>query len=369
MPNVSECVDLRAPHSSSSSSSKEGGGGGAAWSVDWDVTAVNDAALIARANLEAEGGWVAGPSAVFSDGKTLRAASTRLGLLMSAKRGAFTLAPPTESHVAARDRALEADARFRGSIPESFDAGTEWGARCPSVIAVRNQGDCGGCWAFSAVETLADRFCIADTKGHHNNLTFSPQYVLDCDEVDLGCGGGLLDDAWKYLERGGTVTEACDGYDYCAHPNSPSCEVGPHPPRPNPARHACPTTCNSTTDPNAKLQQYKAASAYAVATPGDVASMQKEILAHGPIQVGFQVFSDFMQYHNGTYKRTAGAQGPLGGHAVKVVGWGVDAAGAEYWTVANSWSEDWGMGGFFHILRGANECGIETTPAAGLPKL
>ena len=113
------------------------------------------------------------------------------------------------------------------------------------------------------------------------------------------------------------VTEQCDGYDYCAHPNSPSCEVGPHPPRPNPSRHQCPTRCNSSST---KLLQFKAASAYAVATPGDVPSIQKEILAHGPIQVGFQVFSDFMQYHNGTYSRTAGAQGPLGGHAVKIVG-------------------------------------------------
>jgi cathepsin B len=95
--------------------------------------------------------------------------------------------------------------------------------------------------------------------------------------------------------------------------------------------------------------------------------MQQELMAHGPIQVGFQVFSDFMQYHNGTYARTAGAQGPLGGHAVKIVGWGVDTGGNDYWTVANSWSADWGMGGFFNMLRGTNECGIETTPAAGLP--
>tara|TARA_B110001452_G_scaffold50504_1_gene38596 strand:- start:2206 stop:2490 length:285 start_codon:yes stop_codon:yes gene_type:complete len=86
-------------------------------------------------------------------------------------------------------------------------------------------------------------------------------------------------------------------------------------------------------------------------------------------QVGFQVFADFMTYRNGTYFRTKSAQGPRGGHAVKLVGWGVDVQGVDYWIVANSWSPLWGMDGFFHIRRGTNECGIETTPAAGLPAL
>jgi len=363
VPNVTECVDLRAPTSNSNSNSN---------THDWSVTAVNDESLIARSNEEAQGGWVAGPSSVFSN-KTLQQASARLGLRMGAKSGAFTLPPPAVEHVSALSRHL--DEHFNGDIPDSFDARTKWGEACVSIVTVRNQGDCGSCWAFSAVETLADRFCIADPKSY-GNLTLSPQYVLDCDEVDMACGGGLLDDAWKYLERGGTVTEACDGYDYCAHPNSPSCEVGPHPNRPTPTRHVCPGQCSPPPPPSPfgggstnKLRQYKAATAYAVATPGDVAGIQKEILAHGPIQVGFQVFSDFMQYHNGTYKRTAGAQGPLGGHAVKIVGWGADASGVKYWTVANSWSADWGMKGFFNIVRGSNECGIETTPAAGLPLL
>ena len=58
---------------------------------------------------------------------------------------------------------------------------------------------------------------------------------------------------------------------------------------------------------------------------------------HGSIEVGFQVFEDFMSYHNGTYTRTAGSPGPKGGHAVKLVGWGVDPKGVDYWIAANSW--------------------------------
>ena len=92
--------------------------------------------------------------------------------------------------------------------------------------------------------------------------------------------------------------------------------------------------------------------------------MQRDLLANGPISVAFQVFSDFHSYSSGVYTRTAAGQLD-GGHAVKVVGWGVDAAGGDYWTVANSWGPSWGMHGYFNIARGKNECGIEQTPAGG----
>ena len=55
---------------------------------------------------------------------------------------------------------------------------------------------------------------------------------------------------------------------------------------------------------------------------------------------------------------------PLGGHAVKMIGWGVDE-GVPFWTCVNSWNNLWGEGGTFRILRGVNECGIETMGVAG----
>jgi len=57
----------------------------------------------------------------------------------------------------------------------------------------------------------------------------------------------------------------------------------------------------------------------------------------------------------------------LGGHAVKLLGWGVEN-GVKYWLLANSWNEDWGAEGFFKILRGSNHCGIEGGLVAGTPK-
>lgn len=54
-----------------------------------------------------------------------------------------------------------------------------------------------------------------------------------------------------------------------------------------------------------------------------------------------------------------------GGHAVKIIGWGTTADGVHYWQVANSWNADWGDDGYFKIIRGENECGIEEFVCAG----
>ena len=58
----------------------------------------------------------------------------------------------------------------------------------------------------------------------------------------------------------------------------------------------------------------------------------------------------------------------MGGHAVKVLGYGVEN-GVKYWLCANSWNEEWGDQGYFKILRGNDECGIESEGVAGLPDI
>ena len=83
----------------------------------------------------------------------------------------------------------------------------------------------------------------------------------------------------------------------------------------------------------------------------------------GSVEVAFTVYSDFENYASGIYKHTGGSY--LGGHAVKMVGWGTEN-GVDYWKIANSWNPYWGEKGFFRIVRGTNECGIEGTVSAGL---
>ena len=258
-------------------------------------------------------------------------------------------------------------------IPPSFDARTAYKACAGSIGRIRNQGHCGSCWAFGAVESLADRICIAGN--NTRTITLSAQSLIDCDTVDHGCNGGYLDLAWKGLVSRGALDESCDPYTHCAYPPLANCSkpsrgglgVAEHISAPSPPR--CPNRCagdgNGSPQP---LKWHKAASAYAVAEPGDVSAMQRELMTRGPFEVAFFVYSDFYHYRGGVYRKSPKAQGPLGGHAVKLVGWGEEAGGGgPYWVIANSWSPSWGEEGFFRIARGTNECGIETTPAAGLP--
>lgn len=72
------------------------------------------------------------------------------------------------------------------------------------------------------------------------------------------------------------------------------------------------------------------------------------------------------QYKSGVYIRQSIL--PMGGHAVKIIGWGTEN-GTDYWLIANSWNTEWGLNGFFKIRRGTNECGIEEDVNAGEPKL
>jgi len=94
--------------------------------------------------------------------------------------------------------------------------------------------------------------------------------------------------------------------------------------------------------------------------------IQNEIYSHGPVVATLYVYSDFLNYKSGVYKRVAGHY--MGLHAVKILGWGTDDNGVKYWIVANSWNNQWGDNGFVHILRGTNECGIESEIVAGTVK-
>lgn len=72
-------------------------------------------------------------------------------------------------------------------------------------------------------------------------------------------------------------------------------------------------------------------------------------------------------YITGVYQHLKGKM--LGGHAIRILGWGVDGtSNTPYWLVANSWNTDWGDHGYFKIKRGSNECGIESDISAGIPK-
>lgn len=93
--------------------------------------------------------------------------------------------------------------------------------------------------------------------------------------------------------------------------------------------------------------------------------MMTDLFKNGPMEVSFTVYEDFLTYRSGVYQHKKGRA--LGGHAVKLIGWGVED-GTPYWLIVNSWNEGWGDQGLFKILRGKNHCGIERGAVSGIPK-
>lgn len=85
---------------------------------------------------------------------------------------------------------------------------------------------------------------------------------------------------------------------------------------------------------------------------------------NGPVEGAFTVYQDFFNYHSGVYQHKTG--GVAGGHAIKVLGWGVEN-GVEYWLCANSWGPSWGMEGYFKIKM--NDCSIDDEMYACQPDL
>jgi len=228
------------------------------------------------------------------------------------------------------------DHSLEETLPRNFDSRTVW-PEC--VNEVRNQDHCGSCWAFSASEVLSDRFCIASKSKIKPIL--SPQDMVSCDESNSGCQGGQLDKAWKYLENYGIVEDSCFPYESGDGKTMPKCIQG-----------NCVNTQNKFKKFKSKINSSKA---YQCPT-----QIKKEIFENGPIQTGFFVYEDFMHYKSGIYEYTHGRK--LGGHAVKIIGWG-EENGTPYWIVQNSWGKTWGENGFFRIKMG--ECMIDRNGFAG----
>lgn len=253
-------------------------------------------------------------------------------------------------------------------LPIEFDARKEWGSICPSLLEVRDQGECGSCWAFGAAEAMTDRICIA-TKGKNQVRISTEDLLTCCDSCGFGCNGGYPQSAWEFFKTKGIVT----GGPYNSHKGCqpyaiPACDHHvPH--SKNPCNGSLPTpkcekVCEKGYNITYKKDKHYGVTSYSI--NNDQNEIMREIMTNGPVEAAFTVFADFPNYKSGVYQHVSGEE--LGGHAIKILGWGVEN-NTPYWLVANSWNPSWGDNGFFKILRGSDECGIEDEVVAGLPKV
>jgi len=288
-------------------------------------------------------GWTAGRNEYF---EVMDVATAKK--MMGAKKMNPRLRPAAKVH----------DVNVVASLPASFDARTQW-PNCTG--GVLDQGRCGSCWAFGAAEAMSDRMCIRGGKN-----TFLQLAALDLTVNDMmndGCQGGDPGTAWMYGQSKGLVSEACLPYGTWETP-----KAGPVPTCKPPAEPCLPNTFVPTPPQETKCEtgavfandKHKLKSVYSLTSVNDIMT---DLVTNGPVEAAFTVFEDFVHYKSGVYKHTSG--GMLGGHAVKIIGYGT-LNGEAYWTVQNSWTTTWGAGGYFLIAKGVDECGIEDEVVAGM---
>lgn len=207
--------------------------------------------------------------------------------------------------------------------PEEFDW-LEHGVR----TAVKHQRKCGACYAFTATGALEAQYII---KGMGKNISFSPQQLIDCDDLGGKCKGGNMKKSFTYLLNHGLMLE--EHYPYM---NSAG---------------RCRYDANRAL---IKVKEFKF-------LPKDEEEMKKALYKYGPLAGAVNgVITAF--YDKGIIEPMyPGMCPPTINHAVLIVGYGVDKlTGKKFWKIKNSWGNKWGEEGYFRMIRGVEACGINT---------
>jgi cathepsin L len=198
----------------------------------------------------------------------------------------------------------------------------DWVAK-GAVTGIKDQGQCGSCWAFSTTGGVEG---IVQLK--HGHLTsLSEQELVDCagSYGNAGCNGGLMDNAFKYVQANGLCTEAA--YPYTGKDGT--CKK---------------TSCTMSTD--SKISGYSDVT-HTENAEGAALDAQPISIAIEADQSGFQL------YKSGVFCGTCGQNLD---HGVLLVGYGTDTT--DYWKVKNSWGTSWGDKGYILMRRGKNLCGL-----------
>ncbi|KAF5746529.1 hypothetical protein HS088_TW06G00700 [Tripterygium wilfordii] len=210
---------------------------------------------------------------------------------------------------------------------EDLPASVDW-RKNGAVTAIKNQGRCGSCWAFSTVAAVEGINKIKTGE----LVSLSEQELIDCDKENHGCNGGLMEDAFKFLEHvNGLTTEK--NYPYTAR--------------------------DGTCDSNKLNAPEVIIDGYEMVPDNDETALMKAV-ANQPVSIAIDAGGkDFQFYSEGVFNGHCGTEL---NHGVALVGYGTASDGTKYWTVRNSWGTDWGEQGYIRMQRGIDAeeglCGI-----------
>lgn len=252
-------------------------------------------------------------------------------------------------------------------IPKNFDGRVTWKE---FLAPIYDQKGCAGCYAFAVVGALADKYalqtllqvkplfnpmetvmCMIDEGGSaetYREIRTNLEKLQSEEKLHIpkACQGDTIYNAGRYLYRWGAVEDSCIPLSSISDTLT---KTGRLP------------VCSTLEGPSVDLcmdntiaqRGWPIRSFYTLDATGPslVENIQLDIMKWGPLTVAFNVFSDFLNGYDGKsiYVPKEGQQS-LGGHAVKIVGWG-ENDGIPYWICANSWGTKWGEDGYFRIIR------------------
>jgi cathepsin L len=207
------------------------------------------------------------------------------------------------------------------------DVNIDWREK-NAVTPVKNQQQCGSCWAFSATGSVEGRYSIKTGK----LINLSEQQLVDCSRAqgNHGCNGGLMDYAFQWIISNKGITSTQD-YPYTARDG----------------------TCQGNKTVAATITGF-----------GNVAQGSEtsllNALQEGPVSVAVQADRSVFQFYSGGILDDASCGTNLN-HGITLVGAGSDpSTGKQFYIVKNSWGTSWGESGYIRMVRGKNQCGISS---------